>query len=165
MAAGGGSPAGEEECRKAAVARFKDKRVVRRPIGRRVRYEARRVNADKRPRIKGRFVSRVVSFVFSPKYAFSPCYSHFVSVIAFAYRPGWVFLPCAVPCLCCTRMGVDLRCCRCLRSSSLPGSSAAPTPPPPIHPCCSVFLMQELEALVTQGLYPAPSDHEVPCCH
>eukprot|EP00887_Chlorella_sp_A99_P007986 scaffold12.g7986.t1 len=44
----------------AALPRVRDRRNERRNRnGRRVRYESRRVNADKRPRIKGRFVSRV----------------------------------------------------------------------------------------------------------
>lgn len=55
------APLSEEEvqARKAALARYKEKKSARvNNPSKKVRYEMRRINAEKRPRIKGRFVKK-----------------------------------------------------------------------------------------------------------
>lgn len=53
-AAGGG---GRDEEREARVLRYKEKRRTR-LFSKKIRYEVRKLNAEKRPRMKGRFVKR-----------------------------------------------------------------------------------------------------------
>lgn len=51
---GGG---GVDEGREARVLRYKEKRRTR-LFSKKIRYEVRKLNAEKRPRMKGRFVKR-----------------------------------------------------------------------------------------------------------
>uniref|UniRef100_A0A6N2LVW4 CCT domain-containing protein n=1 Tax=Salix viminalis TaxID=40686 RepID=A0A6N2LVW4_SALVM len=44
--------------REASVLRYKEKRQTR-LFSKKIRYQVRKLNAEKRPRIKGRFVKRV----------------------------------------------------------------------------------------------------------
>ncbi|KAK3009240.1 hypothetical protein RJ639_015112 [Escallonia herrerae] len=48
----------EKTRREASVLRYKEKRQTR-LFSKKIRYEVRKLNADKRPRLKGRFVKRV----------------------------------------------------------------------------------------------------------
>uniref|UniRef100_A0A2P2MMB9 Zinc finger protein CONSTANS-LIKE 16-like isoform X1 n=1 Tax=Rhizophora mucronata TaxID=61149 RepID=A0A2P2MMB9_RHIMU len=48
----------EKARREASVLRYKEKRRTR-LISKKIRYQVRKLNADKRPRLKGRFVKRV----------------------------------------------------------------------------------------------------------
>lgn len=57
---GGGSDIGRE----ARVSRYREKRRTR-LFSKKIRYEVRKLNAEKRPRMKGRFVKRT-SFNGSP---------------------------------------------------------------------------------------------------
>uniref|UniRef100_A0A7N0V0T2 Uncharacterized protein n=1 Tax=Kalanchoe fedtschenkoi TaxID=63787 RepID=A0A7N0V0T2_KALFE len=58
--AGGGRVVSEE--RVARVTRYREKRRSR-LFSKKIRYEVRKLNAEKRPRMKGRFVKRVQSYV------------------------------------------------------------------------------------------------------
>ncbi|KAI4331506.1 hypothetical protein MLD38_029691 [Melastoma candidum] len=53
----GGFPRGDTEGREARVLRYKEKRRMR-MFSKKIRYEVRKLNAEKRPRMKGRFVKR-----------------------------------------------------------------------------------------------------------
>ncbi|KAM7509854.1 hypothetical protein LguiB_008729 [Lonicera macranthoides] len=61
LAVNGGEGGGEEwkklGNREASVLRYKEKRRNR-LFAKKIRYEVRKLNAEKRPRIKGRFVKR-----------------------------------------------------------------------------------------------------------
>ena len=48
--------------REAKVLRYREKRRTR-LFSKKIRYEVRKLNAEKRPRMKGRFVKRSSSFV------------------------------------------------------------------------------------------------------
>ena len=48
--------AGDPAARQQSLERYRDKKARRFNNSTKVRYEMRKVNADKRPRIKGRFV-------------------------------------------------------------------------------------------------------------
>uniref|UniRef100_A0A803Q0U9 CCT domain-containing protein n=1 Tax=Cannabis sativa TaxID=3483 RepID=A0A803Q0U9_CANSA len=48
----------EKRRREASVLRYKEKRQTR-LFSKKIRYQVRKLNADKRPRLKGRFVKRV----------------------------------------------------------------------------------------------------------
>ncbi|CBI15893.3 unnamed protein product, partial [Vitis vinifera] len=48
----------EKTRREASVLRYKEKRQTR-LFSKKIRYQVRKLNADKRPRLKGRFVKRV----------------------------------------------------------------------------------------------------------
>lgn len=50
-----------DEGRQAKVLRYREKRR-RRLFSKKIRYEVRKLNAEKRPRIKGRFVKRPIGF-------------------------------------------------------------------------------------------------------
>ncbi|KAI4324646.1 hypothetical protein MLD38_030115 [Melastoma candidum] len=56
----GGFPRGDAEGREARVLRYKEKRRTR-MFSKKIRYEVRKLNAEKRPRMKGRFVKRSTS--------------------------------------------------------------------------------------------------------
>ena len=71
---GGGRPGGEASAprlgmmgggREARVSRYREKRRTR-LFAKKIRYEVRKLNAEKRPRMKGRFVKR-------PAAAAAPC--------------------------------------------------------------------------------------------
>lgn len=47
--------------REARVSRYREKRRTR-LFAKKIRYEVRKLNAEKRPRMKGRFVKRTSSF-------------------------------------------------------------------------------------------------------
>lgn len=53
LGAGGGDDGGRE----ARVSRYREKRRTR-LFSKKIRYEVRKLNAEKRPRMKGRFVKR-----------------------------------------------------------------------------------------------------------
>lgn len=53
----GGGAGGGNAGREARVLRYKEKRRTR-LFSKKIRYEVRRLNAEKRPRMKGRFVKR-----------------------------------------------------------------------------------------------------------
>jgi hypothetical protein len=53
----GGGAAAAEVGRQARVLRYKEKRRTR-LFSKTIRYEVRKLNAERRPRIKGRFVKR-----------------------------------------------------------------------------------------------------------
>lgn len=55
---GGGGDTVELSYRKERVMRYKEKRRLR-LFSKRIRYQVRKLNAEKRPRIKGRFVKRI----------------------------------------------------------------------------------------------------------
>ncbi|EPS70097.1 hypothetical protein M569_04667, partial [Genlisea aurea] len=50
-------PAAADGGREARVSRYREKRRMR-LFSKKIRYEVRKLNAEKRPRIKGRFVKR-----------------------------------------------------------------------------------------------------------
>ncbi|KAE9607539.1 hypothetical protein Lal_00026544 [Lupinus albus] len=52
---------GEREAREARVSRYREKRRTR-LFSKKIRYEVRKLNAEKRPRMKGRFVKRACFF-------------------------------------------------------------------------------------------------------
>ncbi|CAN1222742.1 Protein CHLOROPLAST IMPORT APPARATUS 2 [Linum grandiflorum] len=54
---GNGGGGGVKEVREASVLRYKEKRLSR-LFSKKIRYQVRKVNADQRPRMKGRFVRR-----------------------------------------------------------------------------------------------------------
>ncbi|KAF8394866.1 hypothetical protein HHK36_018803 [Tetracentron sinense] len=54
---------GERTRREASVLRYKEKRQSR-LFSKKIRYQVRKLNADKRPRLKGRFVKRVPEKIF-----------------------------------------------------------------------------------------------------
>lgn len=53
----GGAGAGGDGGREARVSRYREKRRTR-LFSKKIRYEVRKLNAEKRPRMKGRFVKR-----------------------------------------------------------------------------------------------------------
>lgn len=53
----GGNPAMTDGGREARVSRYREKRRTR-LFSKKIRYEVRKLNAEKRPRMKGRFVKR-----------------------------------------------------------------------------------------------------------
>lgn len=53
----GGHVGGRDEGREARVSRYREKRRTR-LFSKKIRYEVRKLNAEKRPRMKGRFVKR-----------------------------------------------------------------------------------------------------------
>ncbi|XP_042401593.1 zinc finger protein CONSTANS-LIKE 16-like [Zingiber officinale] len=57
MGSGGGGRVGVDEGRQARVSRYREKRRTR-LFAKKIRYEVRKLNAEKRPRMKGRFVKR-----------------------------------------------------------------------------------------------------------
>lgn len=56
--AGGGRIGARDEEREARVLRYREKRRTR-LFSKKIRYEVRKLNAEKRPRMKGRFVKRI----------------------------------------------------------------------------------------------------------
>ncbi|XP_016478271.1 zinc finger protein CONSTANS-LIKE 6 [Nicotiana tabacum] len=58
---GGGNVRGGDGGREARVSRYREKRRTR-LFSKKIRYEVRKLNAEKRPRLKGRFVKRTTSF-------------------------------------------------------------------------------------------------------
>lgn len=53
---------GDAAGREAKVSRYREKRRTR-LFSKKIRYEVRKLNAEKRPRIKGRFVKRPAPFL------------------------------------------------------------------------------------------------------
>lgn len=51
---------GDDRGREARVSRYREKRRTR-LFSKKIRYEVRKLNAEKRPRMKGRFVKRTTS--------------------------------------------------------------------------------------------------------
>jgi hypothetical protein len=58
--------------REARVSRYREKRRTR-LFAKKIRYEVRKLNAEKRPRMKGRFVKRPAAGGAGPAAAAAPC--------------------------------------------------------------------------------------------
>lgn len=61
----GGKAGSRDGGREARVTRYREKRRNR-LFSKKIRYEVRKLNAEKRPRMKGRFVKRASSFTGTP---------------------------------------------------------------------------------------------------
>lgn len=61
--------------REARVSRYREKRRTR-LFAKKIRYEVRKLNAEKRPRMKGRFVKRSSCFVNGATTTAFPTYHH-----------------------------------------------------------------------------------------
>ncbi|KAL3512253.1 hypothetical protein ACH5RR_024970 [Cinchona calisaya] len=70
--AGGCRIGNRDEEREARVSRYREKRRTR-LFSKKIRYEVRKLNAEKRPRMKGRFVKRTTSYSFAGHSNFPNC--------------------------------------------------------------------------------------------
>lgn len=66
---GGHVATGGDRGREARVSRYREKRRTR-LFSKKIRYEVRKLNAEKRPRMKGRFVKRASFAVGGPSSSF-----------------------------------------------------------------------------------------------